>query len=165
MKYDINYSCGHMATVQLYGSEQERERKIEWLKTQTCPECQKAERQKEYAAENTQARARSNEMGLPKITGTDKQTAWAESIRIKCLDAIDTALKDDADRFSRLSDEDKKQYRQAHEAGKEKMNLFSSWLLSHVEAKWWIENRDTPMKQMMKTFQAYSRYTSVYDCV
>lgn len=39
MKYDITYTCGHTATVELYGPTQERERKIAWLESIECPDC------------------------------------------------------------------------------------------------------------------------------
>lgn len=40
MKYNVIYSCGHEAEAQLFGPMKERERKIEWMKTQgLCPDC------------------------------------------------------------------------------------------------------------------------------
>lgn len=38
-KYEINHTCGHTSTVQLFGKCSERERKIEWMERQECPEC------------------------------------------------------------------------------------------------------------------------------
>lgn len=75
MKYDIVYKCGHMGTVELFGKNAERERKLQWYRTQAvCPDC--------YAAEK---RATLNdiasEYNLPELIGSDKQIAWAEKIR------------------------------------------------------------------------------------
>lgn len=50
-KYEINYSCGHTATVQLYGPTKERERKIAWFEREgLCPECYAAQKDAENAA-------------------------------------------------------------------------------------------------------------------
>lgn len=48
-KYDVTYSCGHEGTVELFGKEKDRQRKIEWYEsTGLCPECYKKEmREKE----------------------------------------------------------------------------------------------------------------------
>ncbi len=40
MKYDVNFSCGHEATIELFGKNEERHRKIEYLeKFGVCPKC------------------------------------------------------------------------------------------------------------------------------
>jgi hypothetical protein len=38
-KYTINHSCGHSREIQLFGKNDERERKIEWMGSQECPKC------------------------------------------------------------------------------------------------------------------------------
>lgn len=47
-KYDVTYSCGHTGTVQLYGKNEDRARKIESYKRYSlCPECYKKQKQEE----------------------------------------------------------------------------------------------------------------------
>lgn len=38
-KYTVKHSCGHERTVQLYGPEKERERKLDWMGSEDCPQC------------------------------------------------------------------------------------------------------------------------------
>lgn len=39
-KYDVTFSCGHEATVTLFGKIKDREKRIEWYKDHgVCPEC------------------------------------------------------------------------------------------------------------------------------
>lgn len=52
-KYEINHTCGHTSTVQLFGKCSERERKIEWMERQECPECRR-KREAEEAAKITE---------------------------------------------------------------------------------------------------------------
>ena len=47
-KYDVTYSCGHTGTVDLFGKNTERERKIAWMEREClCPDCYKAAKRKE----------------------------------------------------------------------------------------------------------------------
>lgn len=42
-KYDVKYKCGHEGTVELFGNQDERYRKIEWMEhNMLCPACYKA---------------------------------------------------------------------------------------------------------------------------
>ena len=72
--YTITYACGHEGSVNLYGSYDERDRKIAWLETQDCPHCKKAK---------LIARVDSitEEKNLPELSGSEKQIAWAKEIR------------------------------------------------------------------------------------
>ena len=35
MKYDVTFSCGHTATIELFGPTKDRERKISWYESST----------------------------------------------------------------------------------------------------------------------------------
>lgn len=39
MQWPITNTCGHTYTYNINGPVKDRERKAEWLKTQTCPTC------------------------------------------------------------------------------------------------------------------------------
>ena len=70
-KYQVTFSCGHTATVQLLGKEADRQKKIAWYEENgLCPKCEK----KRIMAE-------AKEMGFPELTGSEKQVAWAGAIR------------------------------------------------------------------------------------
>lgn len=39
-KYDVKYACGHTVTIQLYGPEKDRQRKIAYYEQYySCPDC------------------------------------------------------------------------------------------------------------------------------
>lgn len=87
MKYDVTYSCGHTGTVQIYGTNTEREKKIAWYENYAvCPECYAKGQQEEAAIAAQQAKAD----GLPALTGSEKQIRWAESIRQKKMATLVT---------------------------------------------------------------------------
>lgn len=76
-KYEITHSCGTKRTIQLFGKREERERKIEWLESQPCPEVQNEAAEKEAKAQ-----------GLVVLEGSEKQVAWANTIRCEALEEI-----------------------------------------------------------------------------
>lgn len=82
MKYEIMHSCGHVATVQLYGKTELREKKRQSLEKEICDECfEKKETQKDKAK------------GYPELTGSQKQINWAKKLRRKQFEAIEAKLE------------------------------------------------------------------------
>lgn len=50
MKYDVKFSCGHVHTVELFGKNSERERKIKWYEQcGVCPNCYREQKEIEMA--------------------------------------------------------------------------------------------------------------------
>ena len=79
MKYTVTCSCGHEIETQLYGTAAEREKKIAWYQTAAlCPDCYKAQQARERQGEDAKRE-------LPALEGSDKQIAWAQSIRLAKL--------------------------------------------------------------------------------
>lgn len=114
--YTITYACGHEGSVNLYGSYDERDRKIAWLETQDCPHCKKA---------RIKARVDSitEEKNLPALTGSEKQIAWAKEIRAFYMDYYDT--------FASVVKTSKP----------EMLTVIRDWLVGHTDSKFWIDNR------------------------
>lgn len=114
---EILYSCGHVGTDLSAGKA-----RIEWLEQQgLCPECYKAQQREQTEEVNE---------GLPELQGSEKQIAWAKSIRGKFY-------KVSLDYLATL------EYHKRHSpekcaAEREKMMQI---ICQKTEAKWWIENR------------------------
>jgi hypothetical protein len=70
----IKYACGHTDQQQMYGKVSERDRRAEYMGRSKCPTCAAAE-----------AVEKSSAAGLPVLTGSDKQIAWAAQIRERAL--------------------------------------------------------------------------------
>ena len=118
-QYDITYRCGHTDTVQIYGTNVhgERESKAAWYGTIDCPKCQ--------AANTIKA---NKEEGMADLEGSDKQIAWAESIRGKIMPQLDAERQGCAD----------------HGATAEqlaKIDTVLAWLRGQKSAAWWIDHR------------------------
>lgn len=138
----VTYRCGHTTDVQIVGKKESREREVYGYTYRDCPECGKAAAVK--AAE---------ENGLPQLVGTDKQIAWANTIRAAKL----KALKEIADKTEQLlaqlpqyladkiaeggNEETLRATAKIAEAkGQAKVNEYTQ-AKAQTSASWWIDHR------------------------
>lgn len=95
-----------------------------------CPACyakqQAAKRAEAREAENKAAAETAGALGLPALTGSEKQVAWATTIRQK---ALDEALSTHGGSLARLNDK-----------GREV--LAAAMAKMPTDASWWIDHRD-----------------------
>lgn len=125
-EYRIAFSCGHTVEKQLFGKHEDRQRYIAWAEIKgDCPDCVAADRVKKLEGIEI-------ENGLPALAGSEKQIAWARTIRAEKVNEI-----------SKWFDE----VRATVPA--EKRDLFEEQcavtlqsLLSKASASWWIDRRD-----------------------
>lgn len=120
----ITYKCGHSDNVQIYGTNVhgERDHKATWYNTINCPNCKKAEAT-QWCANN----------GCATLTGSDKQIAWAETIRhevIAGLEIVAGTIPADSPETAR------QQARDIIDKAK-----------AETRASWWIDNRDSNIVQ------------------
>lgn len=89
-KYQITRSCGHEEEVNICGPGKDRDRKAEWEGRKLCRDCYKAKMDAERA--EASAKAAESNKGLPALEGSEKQIAWAETIRAKAIAEIDSFI-------------------------------------------------------------------------
>jgi len=87
-KYQITRACGHTETAQIAGPVAGRDRQAEYESGKLCYECYKAEQAKQRAAESQAAGEAAKSSGLPVLTGSEKQIAWAETIRASASQSL-----------------------------------------------------------------------------
>lgn len=88
-KYNVKFSCGHTATIELYGKEKDRQRKIAWYEENgLCPDCYRKQQEEEKKAAAEKAAAEAASFGLPELVGSPKQIAWADKIRVGIVNTI-----------------------------------------------------------------------------
>lgn len=135
-KYSVEFSCGHTETVQLFGKTSERDRKIEWYENHgCCSACYAAKKDAERKAANDAASEKSAELALPELTGSEKQIAWANTIRVNELTEFDERSARVLKKVSVLSPAAQQEILDA-------ILLQRSELVAKTEAKFWIDNRD-----------------------
>lgn len=159
-KYQIEYCCGHTDTIQLYGKTSERENYLEWAKdTKLCPECWEAEKQKAREAASQQAAQENTEFGLPPLSGTDKQIAWAETIHKGKTTQIAAAVASYDEKAAKIAadqttlqkydeayqKEDFEDFEHALSCAREAANK----IMEETSAHWWIDHRDDDLGQLI----------------
>ncbi len=120
-KYDVTRSCGHVEVVELFGPDRERRWRLENVEGQKiCSECHQAE----LARQNAEAAQEAEAMGLPALTGTERQIGWAETLRL-----------DARKRFEKMVAEASKPPVLAIE-------VMDYLLKTRTKASWWIDHRE-----------------------
>jgi len=86
--YYGTYSCGHDGRVNIIGPTKNRQwiadRKFEGL----CPECWEKKKIEDREKANAAAAEKAEEMELPQLDGTEKQVAWANTLRQKIINEL-----------------------------------------------------------------------------
>ena len=85
-KYDVTYICGHEGVVELFGPSRDREIRLAWLVKNLCQDCYREQELKK-------AKEKGKEMGLPELHGTEKQIAWAETIRASLIEVLQERIE------------------------------------------------------------------------
>lgn len=128
MKYTVRHTCGHQQEHQIYGTDTrgQRQSRADWLATQPCPDCARADRAVTREAINAEATDHAADAGWPDLTGTPKQVAWANTLRRDALDALPDQIP------GRLTDDQRQRVAAIVQAAG----------LRQTHAAWWIDNRD-----------------------
>lgn len=87
-KYEITRACGHQETIQISGPVAGRDRQAEYEAGKLCYECYLAYKAKQRADESRAAAEAAKSSGLPELTGSEKQVAWAETLRAEAAQSL-----------------------------------------------------------------------------
>lgn len=124
MEYRIAHVCGHEQAHYLSGFASQMERKAAWLRTTQCKSCFVAEKRTKEADATAGASVSVAHLDLPPLSGSDRQIAWAATIRAKRLAAIVATAPSD-DRIDRPA------------------------CCVIGDAKWWIDHRDLSDRDLL----------------
>lgn len=116
MEHAILHACGHQQVHVLYGFDAQVARKARWLRTTQCRACFVAAKQVEQAKAAADAQATIAHLDLAVLIGSDRQIAWATTIRTERLAALIADPETRADDRCELC-------------------------LGITDAKWWIDHR------------------------
>jgi len=117
MKYQITHICGHTVETELFQEFGTRQRRMVQLEKLPCTACRAAANDTATDADGTM---------LPLLTGSDKQIAWALTIRNRALRSVDAFMT-------------------AHTGDAERLAIWQTLRAHLVEqrrAGWWIDRRD-----------------------
>lgn len=86
--YYGTFSCGHEGRVNIIGKSKDRQWKADRKFSGLCEDCFKEQLEKEKQEANKEALKAAKEMNLIELVGTEKQVAWANTLRNKRIEEI-----------------------------------------------------------------------------
>ena len=149
--YEGTYACGHEGRVNIIGPQKDRGYKKERAFSRLCPDCWQKERDEKIKRSNVESAELSKEYGFPDLTGTEKQTAWANTIRMELYKEIN-------DKLDRIRESQKEKFSfqrpdtwdTVYVLPNELPDMVDTGIQEHTEAKFWIEHRS--LKEILTVF-------------
>jgi len=127
-KYTVTRSCGHEEVVALFGPNRDREWRLENVEpNKLCYECYQIALVEQREKANREAAEAAKEMALPALTGSEKQIAWAETIRQKLMTDLDEFI-----------------FRSIKKERRNDPQILAALdqIKRKTEARWWIDHRN-----------------------
>jgi len=141
----VPHACGHTMLYPFYGDDEFTwAERAQQLVQASCRLCAAAERQEEQRKKAVQARYHAAERGLPPLEGSDKQVAWAETVRINAFGAIDKVNKWVEQVNAQAEEEDPDHWHSV----KQGIRKATEYLEEQTDAKWWIDHRHGMMNNL-----------------
>ncbi len=134
----IKHACDHTVLYPFYGDDDfawtERAKQIG---QGICRLCAAAEKKEEQRKKSVQARFHAEQRGLPPLEGSDKQVAWAETVRLGAFGAVDKVLK----WIEEVNEEAEREDPDYWSMVKQGIERSVTYLEEQTDAKWWIDHR------------------------
>ena len=140
-KHTIDHACGHQSVQDITGPVRERPGRQSRMAERNCPDCRNAEQDRA-----NQASAQGNdEAGLTPLTGSQKQVAWAESVRADICRRTEEWIAEMLEKAVKAGtpqselEQGEARYRDLYQKVRE-MN----------QASWWIDRRSDQVTWILK---------------
>lgn len=146
--YHGTYSCGHEGRINLIGPTKDREWKKEREFSGLCPECYKKKLEAQRKAENEASEKISKEMELPELSGSPKQVAWANTLRVKFLESFSDLInqtRNSKEKSFQFSSDGKRTIVSLSEA-----ETMEDLFIRKADARFWIDRRNYTIVSFVK---------------
>lgn len=118
------YKCGCEGRVDIVGRVKDRQWKADRHFDRTCYDCRNKENEE-----------KAKEMGLPDLKGSEKQIAWANTLRQKFVSEFSELLKNAEEDLETATSEEKTKYNEI-------VKTYEDLLQTKVDSRFWIDNRN-----------------------
>lgn len=97
-KQSVTHTCGHTSSVTGY-NRRDADSKADWAEGRPCSDCARDDARESHRTANEEAAEVNAAAGLPALTGSDKQIAWAESVRAGLIAKAETQITEWGERM------------------------------------------------------------------
>jgi hypothetical protein len=129
--YYGTYSCGHDGRVNIIGPTKDRQYIADCRFERLCEKCYKKKLESDKKEINAESAEKAKEMELPELIGTEKQVAWANTLRQKFIEK--------AQKFSETDGFDTVKID----------NALQFVLISNIKASWYIDSRKDDIRELL----------------
>lgn len=140
--YDGTYKCGHKGRTDVVGPTKNRQWIVDRHFENPCPECYKIQKEEEKVKANAAAAEKAKEMELPELEGTEKQVAWANTLRQQMIEKATIEIERAEKRFA------------GNANAKERLdiiyNIFQFILANKTKASYYIDTRALDLEALFK---------------
>lgn len=140
--YYGTYSCGHEGRTNIIGPTKNRQ----WISDRhfegLCAECYEAKKIVDREKANTEAAEKAKETELPELEGTEKQVAWANTLRQVMIDETEKWIE----KMTRVYEGEPGLDSAANEIN----NILNFILTTKTKAFWYIDNRTVEFESILK---------------
>ena len=124
MDHTITHACGHWQIHHVLGFTQQQLRKVAMLEAAPCDSCRRAAKREACKAPSKEQGAALAHLALANLSGSPRQVAWAESIRVTRLTNLLADRKNGTTEVCRSC-------------------------AAIAEARWWIEHRNLSLPDLV----------------
>ena len=157
--YYGTFSCGHEGRVDVIGRVKDRQWKADRRFEGLCPECYKKHLEEEREKENKKAAEESKEMELLELTGSEKQVAWANTLRLRFIERFEDEFKNlnkkeihfIVERI--LSNRDDFSKKEIKDMLEKVDDILEYILTTKTQAKYFIDNRDFGERELANVYK------------
>jgi hypothetical protein len=149
--YNGTYSCGHEGRTNIIGPVKNRE----WIRERhfekMCADCYEIHLQKEREKANKEAAEKAIEMELPALQGTEKQVAWANTLRQNMINDFEKRLDKAEEKMTRYKCEDESSVKAFRDNVDKLRNTLAFVLETKCSASWYIDSRNEDIEDVLRT--------------
>lgn len=141
--YYGTFSCGCEGRVNVIGPTKDRQWKVDRKFEGLCEECYIKKLEADRKKANKEAEEKAKEMELPNLTGSEKQIAWANTLRQKFIDNTEVFIKNSNEKDRKY---EWKKCREKYEKFNEielsdLYEVLDYVLINETQSKFYIDNR------------------------
>jgi hypothetical protein len=150
--YYGEFRCGHEGRVNIVGPVKNRQYIADGKFGNLCEECNREAFLRKVEKENAIALEKQKEMELPGLKGSEKQIAWANTLRQKWIDYLDNKVI-----YLDVENENFRVFEKEMSAFSNMKQISSADLIdfiinNYVSAKWYIDNRNLSTMTVLESF-------------
>ena len=144
------FSCGHEGKTNITGPTKNRKWIAEKRFEGVCEECYKKQLEEERNKANEEAKAKAEEMELVELEGTEKQVAWANTLRLKMINKFEEEIEILERKYEESSERFKERKKERLEVARKVLDYITA---NKNKATFYIDTRGDYISELIEKYK------------